>query len=351
MSEYLILIYEDEKAYAAADAGSTERAMEAHNRFAEQVAEHGGKILGGEALQPTATATSVRGDVVTDGPFVETKEALGGYYLIEAADLDQALGDRQALPGAVRRRRGPPDHGASRTGDRPEADVPADVEAAVADAHRREWAFVLAATVRVAGDLDLAEECVQDAYVAALDTWRRAGRAGQPGRLADHHRPAPGARRAAPRPDAARASCRCSSSRRSTADADPRTLADREDEVIPDDRLRLIFTCCHPALAREAQVALTLRLVCGLTTAEIAPAFLVTEPTMAARITRAKKKIAAARIPYRVPGAAELPDRLDAVLTVVHLLFTTGHTAPAAPTWSAPTWSSGRSTWPGCCAR
>ena len=99
--------------------------------------------------------------------------------------------------------------------------------------------------------------------------------------------------------------------------------------MIPDDRLRLVFTCCHPALAREAQVALTLRLVCGLTTAEIAQAFLVSEPTMAARVTRAKKKISAARIPYRVPGAAELPDRLDAVLTVVHLLYTTGHTAPA----------------------
>ena len=99
--------------------------------------------------------------------------------------------------------------------------------------------------------------------------------------------------------------------------------------MIPDDRLRLVFTCCHPALAREAQVALTLRLVCGLTTDEIARAFLVPEATMAARVTRAKKKISAARIPYRVPDAAELPDRLDAVLTVVHLLYTTGHTAPA----------------------
>jgi predicted RNA polymerase sigma factor len=97
---------------------------------------------------------------------------------------------------------------------------------------------------------------------------------------------------------------------------------------IPDDRLRLICTCCHPALAREAQVALTLRLVCGLTTAEVARAFLVTEPTMAARLTRAKKKIGDARIPYRVPPAADLPERVDAVLDVVHLLFTTGHTAP-----------------------
>jgi predicted RNA polymerase sigma factor len=97
----------------------------------------------------------------------------------------------------------------------------------------------------------------------------------------------------------------------------------------PDDRLRLICTCCHPALAVEAQVALTLRLLCGLSTAEVARAFLVTESTMAARLTRAKKKIAAARIPYRVPPAGELPARIEGVLSVVHLLFTTGHTAPS----------------------
>ena len=102
-----------------------------------------------------------------------------------------------------------------------------------------------------------------------------------------------------------------------------------DPEAIPDDRLRLIFTCCHPALAREAQVALTLRLACGVTTSEIARMFLVSEPTMAARVTRAKKKIAAARIPYAVPGPEELPARLDAVLTVIHLLYTTGHTAPS----------------------
>jgi RNA polymerase sigma-70 factor (ECF subfamily) len=111
----------------------------------------------------------------------------------------------------------------------------------------------------------------------------------------------------------------------------PAELLDARDDGIPlpDDRLRLIATCCHPALGQAAQVALTLRLVCGLTTAEVARAFLVPEATMAARITRAKKKIAVARIPYRVPPAAELPERVDAVLAVVHLLFTTGHTTPA----------------------
>jgi RNA polymerase sigma-70 factor (ECF subfamily) len=100
-----------------------------------------------------------------------------------------------------------------------------------------------------------------------------------------------------------------------------------DPDAIPDDRLRLIFTCCHPALAREAQIALTLRLVCGVATPDIAQAFLVAEPTMAARLTRAKKKIAAARIRYAVPSAGERPERVDVVLTVIHLLYSTGHTA------------------------
>ena len=98
--------------------------------------------------------------------------------------------------------------------------------------------------------------------------------------------------------------------------------------AVPDDRLRLVFTCCHPALEPAARVALTLRLVCGVATPDVARAFLVSEPTMAARITRAKKKITQARIPYRTPSAEELPERLDSVLTTVHLLFSTGHTAP-----------------------
>jgi RNA polymerase sigma-70 factor, ECF subfamily len=206
------------------------------------------------------------------------------------------------------------------------ADRPADVEAAVADAHRREWGFVLAATVRVAGSVDLAEECVQDAYGAALDTWRRQGVPRSPGAWLTT-----AARRRAldvlRREQTLRRKLPLLAEPTVTAGADE-ALVDQEDEVITDERLRLVFTCCHPALAREAQVALTLRLLCGLTTAEIAAAFLVPEATMAARVTRAKKKIAAAHIPYRVPGTTELPDRLDAVLTVVHLVFTTGHTAP-----------------------
>jgi RNA polymerase sigma-70 factor (ECF subfamily) len=194
----------------------------------------------------------------------------------------------------------------------------ADVAEAVADAHRREWAFVLAATVRVTRDLDVAEECVQDAYARALVRWAADGIPSRPGAwltTTARNRALDLLRRAA-----------------TVERSLPLLVVDEssslEDEPA-DDRLRLVFMCCHPSLAVEAQVALTLRLVCGLTTAEVARAFLVTEPTMAARITRAKKKIVAARIPFRVPPDADLSERVGVVVDVVHLLFSTGHTAPA----------------------
>jgi RNA polymerase sigma-70 factor, ECF subfamily len=201
------------------------------------------------------------------------------------------------------------------------------VSQVLADAHRREWGFVLAATVRVAGNLDLAEECVQDAFVAAMAAWTQRGIPANPAAwltTAARHRALDLLRR--DRTLRGKLPLLVGTERAAGFGDDPDDA--EEISVIPDDRLRLMFTCCHPALSPEARVALTLRLVCGLTTAEIARAFLVSETTMAARITRAKKKIAVARIPYRVPPGHELPDRLDAVLTVVHLLYTTGHTAP-----------------------
>jgi RNA polymerase sigma-70 factor, ECF subfamily len=199
--------------------------------------------------------------------------------------------------------------------------------AAVAAAHRSDWALVLSATMRVTRDIDLAEECVQDAYVSALAAWTRAGVPANPAAWLTTT-----ARRKAL--DALRRDKTLRAKlplliEPGGADAAGEPEPPAGEDIIPDDRLRLVFTCCHPALSREAQVALALRLICGLTTAEIAAAFLVPEPTMAARVTRAKKKIIAARIAYRVPDTAELPERLDAVLTVIHLVFTTGHTAPA----------------------
>jgi RNA polymerase sigma-70 factor, ECF subfamily len=199
------------------------------------------------------------------------------------------------------------------------------VARAVADAHRREWAAVLATTVRVTRDLDAAEEVVQEAFVRALETWARDGVPARPGAWLTTV--------------ARRRALNLVRRRETLASKLPLLVAPEEPsataasgsspdaDVIADDRLRLIFTCCHPALAPEAQVALTLRLVCGVPTPDVAHAFLVPEPTMAARITRAKKKIATARIPYVVPSRAELPARVDAVLTVVHLLYATGHTA------------------------
>jgi RNA polymerase sigma-70 factor (ECF subfamily) len=207
-----------------------------------------------------------------------------------------------------------------------------DVEAVVADVHCRGWALVLAATVRVARNLDLAEDCVQEAYASALATWSHDGIPRNPvGWLTTTAR-----RRAI---DVVRREHVFRSKlplliEPETMDevvtdgpieAEPPDLSDS----VPDERLRLIFLCCHPALAQESQLALTLRLVCGLSTRDIARVFLVSEPTMAARLTRAKKKISTARIRYRVPRADQLPDRLRGVLAVIHLLFTIGHTAPS----------------------
>lgn len=181
---------------------------------------------------------------------------------------------------------------------------------------------MLAATARVAGDLDVAEDCVQDAYAQALVHWSADGIPRRPGawlttvatrRALEHRRRAATLARKLPLlvPDG-----------EGTSAALP-----TGDDPFPDDRLRLVFTCCHPALAGEAQVALTLRLVCGLSSAEVARAFLVKEATMQARITRAKRKIAEAHIPYRAPSEDDLPERVGVVLDVIHLVYSSGHTA------------------------
>ncbi|GHH42438.1 RNA polymerase subunit sigma-24 [Lentzea cavernae] len=190
--------------------------------------------------------------------------------------------------------------------------------AAVAEAYRRDWAVVLSTTAQLTRDLDLAEEHTQDAYAQALQTWEATGIPDRPGAWLT----------TTARNRALDALRRDSVFRRRM----PLLVTDETtrgpEDALDDDRLRLIFTCTHPALSTDAQVALTLRLVCGLSTPEVARAFLVPPATMAARITRAKKKIAAARIPYRVPGPDQLDERVSAVLEVVHLIFTTGHTAP-----------------------
>ncbi|HUQ82633.1 MAG TPA: sigma-70 family RNA polymerase sigma factor, partial [Gemmatimonadaceae bacterium] len=198
--------------------------------------------------------------------------------------------------------------------------APSDVRAAIDALYRSESRRVLATLIRLLGDFDLAEEALHDAFAAAVERWPADGIPVNPrawlvstGRFKSIDR----------------------LRRRATFDASLGEVAERlassfspapdmDDDQVEDDRLRLIFTCCHPALAPDAQIALTLREVCGLTTEEIARAFLTPAPTLAQRIVRAKSKIRDAHIPYQLPARPDLPERLETVLRVIYLVFNEG---------------------------
>jgi len=199
-----------------------------------------------------------------------------------------------------------------------------DVEDAITRAHREEWAQVVATVARRFGDLDVAEDAAAEAFAVAVARWPVDGVPPSPGAwltTTAYRKAIDRLRRESKRGDKQKEA-------RMVHDDDPPERLG----AIDDDRLRLVFTCCHPALSPEARIALTLRLVGGLTTSEIARAFLVQESAMARRITRAKDKIKAARIPYRVPSHEDLPSRLSAVLAVLYLVFNEGYLASGGET-------------------
>ena len=329
MPKYMMVIVESEAAYAEAGEAAFASVMAEHNAFVDEVAKAGGTILDGEALQPSATATYLRGHPDAGGAHHRQPAARAqgnGRRLLPGRGRRRrgCLGARQALPGRLRLRRAAPGLGIRRLDGRPMISVV--VAEAAARAQRELSGRVLAVTLRSVRDLDIAEEATADAFLLALQTWPERGVPASVEawlitaarrRAIDRIRSAQAARRALIR--------QTGDLRSAIAAADD----GHEIGVIGDEDLRMVVLCCDPRIAVTDQVALTLRLACGVPTAAIAAAFLTAEPTMAARLTRAKKRLAAAGPALDLPDDATVDARLPAVREVVYLAFTLGHTAAA----------------------
>ena len=311
--QYLVSVIDD-----TTNSG-TEEEMVAIDDFNDRLRAGGHWVFAaGLAAPETATVIDGRGEepVFTDGPFIESKEHMAGFWIIDAPDLDVALALMADGSKACNRR----------LEVRPflVRVSPIDARAAITRAHHEEWARVVASLAKRFGDLDIAEEAAAEAFATAVERWPADGVPPNPGgwlTTTANRKAIDRIRREHKRDDKHREALMLS------GDDPPEPLG-----AIDDDRLRLIFTCCHPALAMEARVALTLRMVGGLTVPEIARGFLVQERAMGQRITRAKGKIAAAGIPYRVPSARDLPARITGVLAVLFLVFNEGYLATGPDT-------------------
>ena len=310
--QYMLLIYGDETAEAAIPPEQMGELMGAYRVFTEGLVA-AGALVKADRLQPVGNATTVRSAGVHDGPFAETKEQLGGYYLIEAPDLDAALGWARKCPGGERFGRGA-------AGLRDAAGMSVDARRAAERSARDHYGRLVSILAASARDIASAEDALADALAAALRDWPATGvpRSPEAWLLAvARRRLIDGARR------------------RQSADAALEQLAwltqgaaEPTDAGFPDARLKLLFVCAHPAIDPEIRAPLMLQVVLGFSAEAIAPLFLLPPATLSQRLVRAKRKLREAGAAFRVPEEEELPERLEAVLDAIYALFTQGWSLP-----------------------